>query len=40
LRGTAKIDFDPAGLTCTIDASLAEIVATTRIMPLPRVGRM
>lgn len=40
LRGTAKIIFDPEGLTCTIDAPLAEIVATMRVVTLPRVGRM
>jgi two-component sensor histidine kinase len=40
LRGIAKIVFDPEGLTCTIDAALAEIVATTCVIPLPRVGRM
>ena len=40
LRGTAKIVFDPGGLVCTVETSLAEIVATSRVIPLPRVGRM
>jgi PAS domain S-box-containing protein len=40
LGGTAQIAFDPGGLSCTIDAPLAEVVAAARVIPLPRVGSM
>jgi PAS domain S-box-containing protein len=40
LGGTAKVAFNSAGLTCTIDAPLADIVATGSLAPLPRVDAM
>ena len=40
LGGTAKVAFNSAGLTCTIDAPLSDVVATTSIASLPRVDAM
>jgi len=38
LGGTAAIAFHSAGLSCTIDAPLAGILAAAGVSPLPRVG--
>jgi PAS domain S-box-containing protein len=40
LGGTAQIAFHANGLVCTMEAPLEEIAATTRALPLPRVGAM
>jgi PAS domain S-box-containing protein len=40
LGGTARIAFGCGGLTCTIDAPLAGVVASPCVVPLPRVGSM
>ncbi len=40
LGGTAKIDFEPAGVRCVIEAPLAEVAARAEKVALPRVGRL
>ncbi len=40
LGGTAQITFAAAGVTCVIDASLAEVVATADMIVFPRVGNV
>ena len=38
LGGTAEIAFDPAGVTCTIDAPLTEVAASIEVTPFLRVA--
>jgi PAS domain S-box-containing protein len=38
LVGTASIDFAPDGVTCIIDAPLAEVASAAEVLQLPRVG--
>ncbi|HEY0424918.1 MAG TPA: HWE histidine kinase domain-containing protein [Rhodopila sp.] len=40
LGGTAQITFPVDGITCVIDAPLAEVLATSEILPFPLVGNM
>jgi hypothetical protein len=38
LRGTAEIAFTPEGVTCTVDAPLAEVAAPAEVMAFPQIG--
>jgi PAS domain S-box-containing protein len=38
LCGTASMNFDPDGVSCILDAPLAEVALTAQVLHLPRVG--
>lgn len=38
LGGTARITFAPDGITCTVEAPLAEVAAAAEVVPFLRVG--
>ncbi len=38
LGGTARITFAPEGITCTVEAPLAEVAAAAEVVPFLRVG--
>lgn len=40
LGGTARITFAPEGVTCTVEAPLAEVAATAEVVPFLHVGTL
>ncbi len=40
LGGTARIAFAPEGVTCEVEAPLAEVAAAAEVMPFLRVGSL